>query len=87
MRFDDIVWTAAVREKVEGRHGLAIEEVESAMFDRRARIKRAARDRYGLLGRSSSGAYITVFYAYEKRIARVITARRMDLRERRLYRR
>ena len=87
MRIEDFEWSDAVKEKVEGRHGLAIEEVESSMLDRRARIRRAGRDRYALLGRSAAGSYITVIFALRRRAARIITARRMDLRERRIYRR
>jgi len=87
MRIHDIDWPRSVREKVEARHGLAPEEVESAVFDRRARIKKAGRDRYLLLGHADSGAYISVVFAYNHGSARIITARRMNLRERRIYRR
>ncbi|OGO53234.1 MAG: hypothetical protein A2148_01865 [Chloroflexi bacterium RBG_16_68_14] len=61
--------------------------MESAAFDRRAHIKKAGPDRYALLGRSASGMHITLIFAYEGSIARVITARRMDIKERRIYRR
>ena len=87
MRIEEFKWSYAVREKVEGRHGLASAEVESAMFDRRERVKKAGRDRYILLGRSAVGTYMTIVFAYRRRVARIITARRMDQKERRIYRR
>jgi len=87
MRIEGLEWTDAVREKVEGRHGVALEDVESAVFDRRAHIKKAGRDRYVLLGRSEEGVHLTVIFAYRRRTAHIITARRMDLKERRIYRR
>ena len=87
MQIERIDWPDAIREKVERRHGLAIEEVESSLFDRRAHVRKAGRDRYALLGRSDSGAYITVIFAYRRQVARIITARKMDSKERRLYRR
>ena len=86
MRIEDFGWTHAVSEKVQTRHRLTIEEVESAMLDRRAHIKKAERDKFILLGRSATGSYITVVFAYRRRVARIITARRMDANERRAYR-
>lgn len=87
MRIDHIEWPEDVKEKVEGRHGLATEEVESAILDRRSHIKKAGRDRYLLLGHSRSGAHVAIVFGYQRRVARIITARRMDLKERRIYRR
>jgi uncharacterized DUF497 family protein len=86
MRIEDFDWTHAVSEKVQTRHRLTIEEVESAMLDRRARIRKAERDKFILLGRSATGSYITIIFAYRRRVARIITARRMDAKERRTYR-
>ncbi len=87
MEIERIEWPDAIREKVERRYGLAIEEVESSLFDRYAHVGKAGRDRYALLGRSDSGAYITVIFACRRQVARIITARKMDSKERRLYRR
>ena len=86
MRIEDFGWTHAASEKVQTRHRLSIDEVESAMLDRRARVRKAARGKYVLLGRSVAGTHITVVFAYRHRIARIITARRMDAKERRTYR-
>jgi uncharacterized DUF497 family protein len=87
MRIRDVGWSKAVRDKVESQHGLAEDEVESAAFERKAWIKRAGPDRYILLGRAASGAYVTLIFAYHRGTARVITARRMDEKERRIYQR
>lgn len=87
MRIRDVRWPGGIQAKVEQRHGLGRDEVESAMFERRAWTKRAGRDRYILLGHSESGSYVTVFFAFDRGAARVITARRMDMKERRIYNR
>ena len=87
MRIRDVEWPAGIEEKVERKHGLSRDEVESAAFDKGSHIKRAGADRYILLGRSSDGAYVTLIYVYDRGVARVISARRMDTRERRIYQR
>ena len=87
MRIRDVQWPPGIKAKVERKHGLSQEEVETAAFDKRSWIKRAGPDRYILLGRASNGAYVSMIYSYSKGVSRVITARRMDWRERRIYQR
>lgn len=85
MRILQVEWPRGIREKIQWKHGLEQEEVESAVVDRRAKIKKAGAARYVLLGRSSEGAYISAFFTYRHQVARIISARRMDVKERRLY--
>jgi uncharacterized DUF497 family protein len=87
MRIHHVQWPRGIKEKVESKHGLDPEQVQSAIFDRRAWIKRAGPERYILLGQSEVGVYVTVFFGYNRGIARIMTARPMDRRERRIYQR
>ena len=85
MRIRDVTWPTGIGEKVESKHGLSVDEVETAVLDERAYIRRAGRDRYIVLGRALEGAYIATVVAHASGVARVISARAMTQSERRAY--
>lgn len=66
---------------------MAADEAEEA-FERRHYVFKTKDGRYGLLGRSAAGRYLfIVFELRGRRTARVVTARDMTQRDKRLYRR
>lgn len=68
------------------RHRVEPDEAEEAFLGTRL-IFRSREGRYVLLGRSAAGRYLTVAFALNAGIARVITARDMTEAEKRRYRR
>ncbi len=87
MRIREVEWPEGIQSKVEVRHALTIEQVESALMDRRAFIRRVGRDRYFVFGQSEDGAYVSTVFFYQRGVARVISARTMTQRERQAYQR
>ena len=85
MRIREVRWPKGIREKVGRKHGLLPEQVESAIFDRRAHKRVAGGDRYFVFGQAADGVYIIAVVAHAGGIARVISARMMTVRERRTY--
>lgn len=86
MRILEIIWTAEIIEKLERKHGVTAEEVEEACSEPAAHIRKAREGRYAVLGRTDAGRYLFVIVAYQGGgIARVITGRDMEIRERDIY--
>jgi uncharacterized DUF497 family protein len=84
--FASFWWPPGIEEKVSRKHGLTRDEVEDSFFHPGARIRRKG-DRYDLYTNTPSGAYIMVFFEFERGEAIVISARPMTARERRSYKR
>ena len=79
-------WTNENTEHI-ARHGVVPREVEQA-FRLRPQVRRGRDDCYLMLGQTAAGRYLLVIFAYLGRgLARVITARDMDEKERAIYRR
>ncbi len=83
----------AILNKIESKHGIRWAEVNE-VFGGRPRIRRIlARDQYGqnrykALGTTGSGRYLTVVFVREHPEAlKVITARPMDMAEKREFKR
>ena len=91
-RLRPIPGSREILEKIEEKHGIDFAEVED-LFLRPHVVLRGAKDKYGQrrytsLGKTAAGRHLMVVYAIEHRgVAKVITARNMNPRERRYYRR
>ena len=69
------------------RHGVKPEEVEE-VFCGKYFVKKSHTEKYYTLGQTETGRYLTVVFELKQgNIIRVITARNMDTKERRIYRR
>ena len=67
-------------------HGISPDEVEDAAFDDAPWIKKGRKGTRYMLGYTAGGRYLFIVYVLKgKGIARVVTARDMDDRTRRAY--
>lgn len=91
MKICEIVWKEKFARKLETKHHVATSEVEQILRGRK-RVYRAEKGNvtgenvYLALGRTKTGRHLSVFFILKKnRSAMPISARDMDLKERRLY--
>ncbi len=67
-------------------HGVSPEEVEEVAFENLPYIRKGRQDRRYLYGKTIGGRYLFVVYILTQRgLAKVITSRDMDDRERKLF--
>ena len=85
MRIDAIRIEPHILEKIEAKHGVLFEEVEEACFSHHKHIRRVRRDVVLVLGRSAHGRHLAVLLARGAKEFWVVSARDMNLSERRLY--
>jgi uncharacterized DUF497 family protein len=91
MKIEGFIWYTDIVEKLEKKHRVTIEEVESLFggkpfFSKIEKGHVLGENLYRALGRSNSERYLTVFFIYKTtREALVISARDMSSRERRYY--
>lgn len=87
--FDEFDWLPELEEKIIAKHGLQPYEVEECFFDPNLKLRTAQDGKYYLYGRSESGQYVFVVFAFKrirnKLFARPISARIMTSKERRYY--
>jgi uncharacterized DUF497 family protein len=87
--FDDIIWFDGIVEKLAWKHRVLPNEVEEVLSGECRIFKRESgkvegEDVYNALGQAKSGRYLSVFFI--KKLdskALIITARDMNVRERR----
>ncbi len=91
MKIEGFIWYTDILEKLENKHNVNPNEVES-LFDRKPITRKIEKGHfqgenlYRALGQSQNGRYLTVFFIYKAtREALVISARDMSNRERRYY--
>jgi uncharacterized DUF497 family protein len=83
---DDLLWDENTEEHI-AYHDVDVFEVYEVVFATASRFYRAG-GRYHVLGRTDPGRYLFVVLEFVRRdLAAVITARPMDEREKRRYRR
>ncbi|MBM4030753.1 MAG: BrnT family toxin [Planctomycetes bacterium] len=93
MDIDDFVWLPDVVDKVAVKHGLTQDEVEEVFFNRpQFRFVesgfRPGEDVYAALGQTDAGRYVIVFFILKPgHLALIVSARDMDRKERRRYKR
>ena len=91
MQIDDIIWSNRIINKVASKHGVAVSEVEEVFYNR-PKFRKAENgklnneDLYFAYGRTDSGRYLVIMFIYKKnKDALIVTARDMDLKERKRY--
>lgn len=88
---NDIIWLDTVIEKLAWKHGVLPHEVEEVLSGRCRLFKRESgkvegEDLYNALGRTEAGRYLSIFFVRKLgNKALIVTARDMNLRERRRY--
>ena len=86
MLIDELIWPADRVDHI-ARHGIEPEEVEE-VFAGDHKVRRTRQQRYIALGETLDGRLaFVVFRRLSGGLVKVITARDMDARERRLFRR
>ncbi len=80
-------WPPGIEEKVWSKHGFRSEDVEDAFFHPAAKVLKGRKGALYLLSRTEAGAYIFVVFTWRGRQATIITARSMNIREKRQLRR
>ena len=93
MKITRVIWLRDIVDKLEWKHQVLPEEVEDVLKSQ-PRYRRIARghvrgeDVYGVLGQTSAGRYLSIFFIRKSNnAALVISAREMDAKERRQYER
>lgn len=91
MEIQDIVWLDIFIEKIWEKHKVTPEEVEE-VFKNKPKIYFAEKGKfkgenvYSATGQTDSGRYLIVFFIYKmNRKALILSARDMDLKERKRY--
>ena len=91
MRLKAIIWLDAVVDKLAGKHGVEVEEVEEVLRNKpRFRYiekgRRTGEDVYLASGQTDGGRYLIIFFIYKQtREALVISARDATAPERQRY--
>jgi len=91
MKIDGFIWQGKIVNKLKWKHNLTTDEVEEIFqgkpkFLKKEKGKVEGEDLYNALGQTESGRYLTVFFIYKySQQALIITARDMNLKERKYY--
>jgi uncharacterized DUF497 family protein len=87
MKITQILWDADSIYHI-AKHNVTPEEVEEAVFEGNAIVLKGKEKRYIILSETISGRYLTVVVAFKlKGRVQVITARDMDEKEKKYYKR
>ena len=83
-----LIWTQVVVDKIWRKHGVTPEEVEEAIYDDRPIWHKGTLESYCLYGQAMSGRYLFIVLRRNDRrtLLKVITARDMEDKEKRYYR-
>ncbi len=86
LRIDALEIDDHILDKIESKHGVMFAEVEDACYSPSPYVRRARGGLIQLHGRTRSGRYLSVLLApHGAGVWRVVSARGMTVRERRLY--
>jgi uncharacterized DUF497 family protein len=91
LNIQGFIWREEIVDKLDWKHDITPDEVKEVFkgepkFLRKERGKVEGEDLYNVLGRTTSGRYLSVFFIYKhNRQALIVTARRMNRKERRYY--
>ncbi|MEW6676213.1 MAG: BrnT family toxin [Nitrospirota bacterium] len=87
MKITQILWDADSIYHI-ARHNVTPEEVEEAVFEGNSIVLKGKEKRYIILSKTISGRYLTIVVVFKlKGRVQVITARDMDEKERKYYKR
>lgn len=84
---DGFIWAEWVVDKLDWKHQVDLDEVETAFFNPPYKIRRTKANKYLLYGRSEAGRYLFIVFVWGGRQVKVLSARDMTESERQLYRR
>ena len=84
---DGFIWEEWVLDKLDWKHNVEPNEVETAFFNLPYKVCRTKGDKYLLYGRSEEGRYLFIVFVWVGSEVKVISARDMTETERRFYRR
>jgi hypothetical protein len=85
MRISQILWDDESIYHI-ARHGISPIEVEEAIFEGNPLILKGREKRYIILSKTLGGRYLTIVIAFKlKGRVKIITARDMDEKERKYY--
>lgn len=91
MNIQGFIWREETIDKLSRKHDITIDEVEEVFrgkpkFLRKEEGEVEGENLYNALGQTESGRYLSVFFIYKRsHHALIITAREMNLKERRYY--
>ena len=89
----DIIWLPYIVDKLEWKHQVTPAEVEQVVFGRPLfrKVQKGhvpGENMYAALGQTEAGRYLVVFFVYKQtREALILSARDMDVHEKRQYER
>ena len=87
MKISQILWDADSIYHI-AKHNVTPEEIEGAVFEGNSIVLKAKEKRYIVLSQTISGKYLTIVIAFKlKGRVQIITARDMDEKERKFYKR
>ena len=87
-RIEALVIDDAILDKIEAKHGVEWHEVEEACYNGQRHVRRGREGLYKVFSRTDAGGYLLVVLAdLGGAVWKVVTARPMTEKERRLYRR
>jgi uncharacterized protein len=85
MEIKSFIWNIEIVEHIAS-HSVRPDEIEDVAFDDEPHIRKGRQGRRYLYGKTIGGRYLFIVYVLTpKKEARVITARGMDEKEKRLY--
>ena len=84
---EGFIWEEWVIDKLDWKHDVGPEEVETVFFNPPYKVRRTKADKYLLHGRSEEGRYLFIVFVWVGKEIKVIYARNMTETERRLYHR
>jgi uncharacterized DUF497 family protein len=91
MKIVGFIWLEKIVDKLKWKHNLTTDEVEEIFQDKPKFLKKEkgkveGEDLFNAIGQTESGRYLTVFFIYKSnQQALIITARDMNIKERRHY--
>ena len=91
MKIDGFIWREEIIDKLKWKHNLIPDEVEEIFTDKpkylgKEKGKVEGEDLYNVLGQTESGRYLAIFFIYKySQQALIVTARDMNLKEKRYY--
>ena len=86
LRIESLEIDDHVLDKIESKHGIALEQVEEACLSEKRHIRRSREGLYKLFSQTAAGRYVLVVLVNLGRGDwKIVTAREMTDSERRLY--
>lgn len=86
-RMDDFIWADEIVDKIIDKHGVYPDEVEQCFFAVRYKLVGTKEGKYLLYSQSREGRYLLVVFVWVWRNIKIISARDMTIKERRIYKR